>query len=530
MALYESVASAKEYSSMPPKPKSGDAQNIHLHGANQLLDDDQIMKPNMSPIHFCFIVHGHNGRPTDLSYLHHTIKAKATESGIFRAKSSGSCVVGRKSENSVTQNERKVRRRKRDRFFSRKKNNESDLHHDKHVGSDNDQLKGTLVVHNSVCNEGKTHDGIIKGGERLTNEMLEVIRSEVKQQEQQPKQKEVIHQEHNAEQGHIDVTVSLVGNSLGGLYGRYGVAQLAEVLGNPTQISDETNETRYYYLLDGFIRIHLNVFCSTASPMLGCANHTYIPIPRTAEIGVAQVLGETGSDLFRVNDLVQTMATSHRFLKPLASFRKRIAYANAFGTDFPVPTATAAFLDSKSDSPHYFDEDFEENEDDEIAGEIKRKMERQSKEKGCPASERGLIAAILYTPRLQLEENIRAKTKGDVLTAMSSSLDSLGWKKVFIDIRKEIPAAVSLPTMFKSDGTKCPIRQLKSSSHVVRSCDLDRAVSTSSSYRLGLPLGHNAICAFSRGTVSTAVNSGGRPVMDSLAIDLTNNISLWHET
>ena len=108
---------------------------------------------------------------------------------------------------------------------------------------------------------------------------------------------------------------------------------------------------------------------------------------------------------------------------------------------------------------------------------------------------------------------------------MSSSLDSLRWKKVFIDVRKEIPAAVSLPT-FKSDGTKCPVRQLKSSNQVVRSYDLDRAISALSSHRLGLPLGHNVLCAFSRGTVRTAINSGGRPVMDSLAIDLSNSISL----
>ena len=76
--------------------------------------------------------------------------------------------------------------------FSRKKKNESD--DDQVVGStvidaiDNELSKGTLVVHNVTYNEGKTHN--IKGGEQLVNEMLEVICSEVKQQEQQLKKKE----------------------------------------------------------------------------------------------------------------------------------------------------------------------------------------------------------------------------------------------------------------------------------------------------------------------------------------------------
>src|SRR5210317_1764705 len=42
------------------------------------------------PIHFCFIVHGHQGKPTDLRYLHHTIKEKANQRFAI-AKSSRSC-------------------------------------------------------------------------------------------------------------------------------------------------------------------------------------------------------------------------------------------------------------------------------------------------------------------------------------------------------------------------------------------------------------------------------------------------------
>lgn len=466
---------------------------------NSLPDHDiPPITSNSSPLHFIFIVHGHQGRPTDLSYLHHTIRTKAKEKGKFvNVTSSESCAVGRITEVRSAQNNSplKIRRRKRDRLPMQVER-AFDLHDNDQLDSkvvrsnETEQTRGYLIVHNAACNEGKTHDGIIKGGERLVDEMLSVIRSEVKRREQTS----------HRERAPIDVTISFVGNSLGGLYARYATAHLAEIL--------DKESSNNYYLFDGFIRLHFNVFCSTASPHLGCASFTFIPIPRTAEMGVAQVMGETGSDLFRLNDLIHSMATAPRFLVPLASYRRRIAYANAFGTDFPVPCSTAAFLDKESDYPHYFGETFAEG--DIIAKDT------------CPASERGLIAATLYT--MPQDTNFETEsTSVDDTAAMSACLDSLGWKKVFIDIRKEIP---SVPIL-KSNRMECPVSQLKSSSTEVRSCDLDRVLSSSSIHRLSLPMGHNAICAFSRGKVSSIVNSGGRPVMDSLALDLADAISSW---
>jgi len=553
-----------------------------------------------SPVHFCFIVHGHQGRPTDLSYLHHTVKAKAHEHGIFaHTKSSESCVVGRGGKVSADapvplasagkiemEGEKVVRRKKRDRFSLRKNrnNNESRTHNnpanDKSTdesadesfvpngkyGQMNDVTKGALIVHNVACNEGKTNDGIIKGGTRLVNEMLDVIRSEVGQQGQSQGDSQSIGE---TVEPPVDVTISMVGNSLGGLYGRYAIAHLSQVLGdlipNPSEQSSPNNESHHHYLFDGRIRIHLNVFCSTASPHLGCANHTFVPIPRTAEIGVARVIGETGSDLFRLNNLVHKMATSPDFLRPLSSFRKRIAYANAYRTDFPVPGSTAAFLDKESDSPHYFEEYF--GESDSSMGEGGDAGLSGAATITCPASEKELIVATLYTPKRSLHESVLQQRttrdeRGEVdnLTIMSSSLDALGWKKVFVDIRNEIPLMTTIPSLKTlpmpsliptsskrsddgSNGVKgdCPIRRLRSynqkkytdddknhpNNQPVTSRDLIKAISSSPNYQLSLPLGHNAICAFSRGSFSTVVNAGGRPVMDSLAIDLTKEISLW---
>lgn len=41
---------------------------------------------------------------------------------------------------------------------------------------------------------------------------------------------------------------------------------------------------------------------------------------------------------------------------------------------------------------------------------------------------------------------------------------------------------------------------------------------------LHLPVGHNMICAFSRGRVSSHMNRGGRPVMDALAKEIVDGM------
>ena len=362
---------------------------------------------------------------------------------------------------------------------------------------------------NAVCNEGSTHDGVDKGGERLANEMLEVIRDEIGQRRRRRTQ--------TNNENRLDVTISIVGNSLGGLYGRYAIAKLDELL----IVSDEdgTKKDAPHYILDDTIRLHFNVFCSTASPHLGCADRTYFPIPRFAEVGIANRLGETGRDLFRVNDLMKTMATSPKYTRPLSIFRKRIAYANAYGTDFVVPGSTAAFLDGSSDSLHYFDADFESSNEEDTQNK------QQVADRDCPATDQGLFVATCYTPRQSMDDP--SESSGTELETMSKHLDSLGWTKVFVDMRKEIPISGKVPLVSNSSLDACPIRRLSSNHKAATSKDLCSAISSGRGGRISLPFGHNAICAFERGSFSTAFNKGGRPVMDSLAINLIDDISMW---
>ena len=454
-----------------------------------------VAQEESGPIHFCFIVHGHQGKPTDLSYLHHAIKDKAYEHGGFATtKSSEKCIVGRNNNSH-------------DDDMASDGNDSNRANQEEIVQTSVEEIiigeskrSSTFIVHNAVCNEGSTHDGVEKGGERLANEMLEVIRDEIGQRTQTHK--------------HQDVTISIVGNSLGGLYGRYAVAKLDELL-----FASDEHDTKDapHYILDDNIRLHFNVFCSTASPHLGCADRTYFPIPRFAEVGIATCLGETGRDLFRVNDLMKTMATSPKYTRPLALFRKRIAYANAYGTDFVVPGSTAAFLDDSSDSLHYFDADLESIEEE-------TQSQQQAAYRVCPATEQGLFVATCYTPRQSMTD---LEPSGSELEIMSKTLDSLGWTKVFVDLRKGIPISAKVPIVSNSSPDTCPVRRLSINRKVATSKDLCSAISSGRGGRVTVPLGHNAIIAFKRGSFRTAFNKGGRPVADSLATNLIEDISMW---
>ena len=210
------------------------------------------------------------------------------------------------------------------------------------------------------------------------------------------------------------------------------------------------------------------------------------------------------------------MATAPRFLVPLATFCKSIAYANAYGTDFSVPGTPAAFLDKESDSPHHFDESFGDGR----------------------ASERGLVAATLYTLR-RSHDSVRPRGNYNELAGMSSSLDSLAWKKVFVNMRKDMPMSVPLPaTLSAASFSNRPLRRLQSENEKrhngkptpVTSRELAQAIAPPAGLRPGLPLGYNAGVAFLRDVANAALHAGGRPVMDGLAGDLVDYISSWEGT
>jgi hypothetical protein len=228
-----------------------------------------------------------------------------------------------------------------------------------------------LDVHISSCNVGRTSDGTAAGGQRLAKELNSLLL-------------------RNNENDYA-TTLSLIGNSLGGLYARYAVGSIDWSAGT---------------ILPG-------IFCTLSTPHLGLQNQYNLPVlgnPKSLEPLVANLLQRTGRDLFRLDDdndqdIIKNLACDAKFLEPLGNFHRRIAYANAYGTDLLVPTATAVFLEGAAESPHVLVE--------QSAAPFPR--------------------VVFETP--QKEVSTSGATTTDGSSYLSRRLDALGWTKVFWDLR-----------------------------------------------------------------------------------------------
>ena len=432
-------------------------------------------------VHFCFLVHGYKGHYGDLSYFETVLKHRAS---VERSR------LGQDPYETD------------DDFVLVPTNSNN-----KDTSSPRIQ---EMIVHNVVCNSGKTHDGIINGGDRLVEEITMTIESKMNEMYPTPESYQNESSIKNtAPQKLHNITVSVIGNSMGGLYGRYAIAKLIE----RHCVAGKTRATKDTLILNNKYRLHLDTFCTTASPHLGVSQHTWLPVPRIVELGVAATMGQTGSDLFRLNDLLYTMCTDSTFLDPLASFRKRIAYANCYGTDFPVPVKTAAFLSDKSTYPHQIESNF--------------KVEKE-----C-----GLVIATLTT-KANEEVSDTEESSSDDVYQMSVSLDKLGWKKVFVDLQKEM-MSISLPNLGSrgGDSSSGPNRRLqewKKLKTEVTSQDMANAVTGffendgDELVTLRAPVGHNMIVGLSRDRFSSLMNKGGRPLVDALSKELIRDIFVTH--
>lgn len=452
--------------------------------------------------HVCFLIHGHRGTSEDLSYLQHSIKGAAKN----QMKNSKSSTKGHTSRTSSSQ----------------QKSCQKDLTHE-------------VYIHTPTCNEGKTFDGVINCGERLAEEMLSVM-SNIAKRKRAKGQREL-----------VDVTLSIIGNSLGGLFARYAITALAE-MSLPSHSSVDSYKNGIIYPAHG-VRIHYNIFCTAASPHLGVSKHTWIRTPRAFEVGLGNFLSLTGRDVFRVNDLVLEMGTSMRFLNPLRAFKKRVAYANSYRTDYPVSTATAALLCPTSDYPHQCHE-FELYDG---PGDSRRWGRRIDKD-GKPSF---VVGTFETQPNPSIADSPPTIDKWNFETfhdvkAMSNSLDSLGWKKVFVDLRGEL-AGVTMPRfhstrsivqravrkaksgtadglidVFEDDISPTPEEILKQrlslSEGEVESRHLHNTFNAwHFDYRL--PWGHSMICALR--LKASKKNLGGSRVIDHISDAVVHEILQW---
>lgn len=162
-------------------------------------------------------------------------------------------------------------------------------------------------VHLSTCNTERTDDGVASGGLRLAEELRAVVAATPRA-----------------------THLSVVGNSLGGLYARYALPLL----------HDDATST-----VCGLVPA---TFLTTATPHLGVGAYGHLSlIPRPLQRASSLVLGKTVRELLLCDakpQLLLRMATEARYLRALACFQRRILYANAVN-DALVSYETASVRD-----------------------------------------------------------------------------------------------------------------------------------------------------------------------------------------
>ncbi|CAE8581264.1 unnamed protein product, partial [Polarella glacialis] len=170
------------------------------------------------------------------------------------------------------------------------------------LGAELQQACPDVLVHSATSNFGRTTDGVAAGGLRLAEEIRAV-----------------------AAQHPTVCELSLVGNSLGGLYARFAAGELWAASGDGETLAGLRPAT----------------FVSIGCPHLGIRRFTFLPVPDVLHGASRAVVGRTGEDLFLLGSepLLPKMAEpGGRFDRGLRAFRRRGLYANLWG-DFMAPWA-----------------------------------------------------------------------------------------------------------------------------------------------------------------------------------------------
>lgn len=299
-----------------------------------------------------------------------------------------------------------------------------------------------IVPHKVTCNVGKTNDGIVRGGKRLACEVQHKL---------------------NDIEGHV--YLSFVGHSLGGLYSRYAISQMKQQCENVTPF----------------------IFCTIATPHLGLHNkHNHLNLSTKIESILGKVMGQTFKDVLCQNTIIEEMGTSEAYLAPLRRFRRRLALANAFRTDFVVPAQTAAFLSSTAST----------------TGAETTSLHILANDMSADTKHHTMALTLKTLPTIDYNEN-----------DISESLDALGWTKIFLDIRDDIQFPTIKTRPFKKKRHQGPVVAPTAEKTAWTPAEL-LDIFNSKGPTWKPPLAHNVTCAISR------KNLKGRPTMDQLGKDL----------
>jgi hypothetical protein len=420
-----------------------------------------------------------------------------------------------------------------------------------------------FVVHSAVCNHGKTNDGIHAGGSRLANEINSLLRFVV--QDNPPS-----HSNNNYKM----FTLSICGNSLGGLYARRALANIEwnvtynidkdnneNVENDAQQPSSSSSSSTTTTTTSNFITpVTPLLFVTTATPHLGVSQHTYIRLPRAFEYPIAQILDQTGRDLFGYSNVLEDLTMQEMYIQPLQRFQQRIAYANVYGTDFQVPTPTAAFWTRHSDSPHYVVRNYDimTNEKKDDVNEHGEKITSKASHTMTPPN---MIVMTLTTPQRPPQPNNTCNNDNDDgdddddeddekqkdpmqrrFRLWSQQLDCLGWTKVLVDMREHVPQVSVWSSLSSSSSSSTSDDEGDTSTsddqhqHQKSGSNKDnndnnktvwtahellqeygRVVVVADGGVMRIPLGHFVMVANAKDKLNKWLTIGGKPVMDWLA-------------
>jgi len=345
-----------------------------------------------------------------------------------------------------------------------------------------------LAILNSKANVKVSTDGVAQGGKRLAEEISEWIAQQTATIERSESEDD---SKSSSSSTSTIVTFSMIGNSLGGLYGRYALAELDDIFHNNTDDKDDTKNP-----------ILPLVFCTTSSPHIGTSQNTFIKLPRWVEPYVATVLQQqTMDDLFGVNNSTVVMDMcyhptetnngeeidnkdkNHEYLYPLQQFQKRIAVANAYKTDFLVSVSSGAFLSLDSNSIHHHQ--------DSVTSSTRLMKDM------------GYVALQVVTK----PETTKRRDDGDEKSSTPrrscvDSLDELGWHKIFIDTRNILPGFLNFLTPELKPHATYTSKVLKE--HFETHGTL-------------LPIAHPLNMANSRTDLYRKMTKSGQPIIDALA-------------
>lgn len=352
------------------------------------------------------------------------------------------------------------------------------------------------IVHKAACNHGKTFDGVAKGGKRLANEINDLLHNVLSKELQQQQQL------NNMNTTTTTVSLSIIGQSLGGLYGRYALSQIDWNIHE--KFNNHDNNHHHHEIV---LPIIPAVFCTVTTPHLGVSQNTYIQLPRYLESIMSTVLQQTGIDLFRYSNVLDQLTINDIYTKPLIQFYHRRLYSNVHHTDFLVPFRTSAALTKTTNTIHYPIKSSTINEYDHVDVINARDQ---------------FVILTLETKQKQVSDLSSTSNKDVTLSydEMAQSIDEFGWTKVFCDMRN---ALYSVPIWSKSSSKDSDTEKENKKSHYT-SYELLTKFENNNNNRYYAPFGHGVMIANSMTKLYGRIMSSGKPMVDRIGYDIIEKI------